>query len=91
MPQETEDLLQVLVDGIPMEDWWNSSLRGLDKKIKQCMASLIIYTAWNLWRERNRCIFEAKAGPPSRAVALIKEEVHIRHQAFGGDELILVS
>ncbi|KAF8781126.1 hypothetical protein HU200_001103 [Digitaria exilis] len=65
-------------------------LLGREKKIKLRIASLLIYTAWNIWRERNRRIFEGKSALP-RVVALIKEEVHLRNQACGGEELILVS
>jgi hypothetical protein len=36
-----------------IEEWWNSSIRGRGKKEKQLIASLIIYTAWNIWKKRN--------------------------------------
>lgn len=90
MSSESEGLLQVPLDDVSMEEWWNTSIQGRDRKLKQRIASLMIYTAWNIWRERNRRIFEGKTALPARVVELIKEEIHLRNQACGGEELILV-
>lgn len=91
MSQETGGLLQVPRPGITMEGWWNPSVQGKESKLRQRLASLLIYTAWNIWREWNRRIFEGRSAMPLRVVALIKDEVHLRNQACGGVELTLVS
>jgi hypothetical protein len=73
-----------------MEERWNSSLQGLPKKSKQSMATLLIYTAWNIWKERNWRVFDGKAALPPRILALIKEEVQLRSLACGDHEVLVV-
>ncbi|KAF8728090.1 hypothetical protein HU200_018669 [Digitaria exilis] len=70
-----------------MEEWWNSSLERCDRNMKKKVASLMIYTACNIWRERNRRIFEAKSAMPMRVVTMIKDEARLCYQACGGEEL----
>jgi hypothetical protein len=67
-----------------MQDWWNNSLKGLRKKEKQQVASMLIYTSWNVWKEKNRRIFDGVALLPSRVLALIKKELKLREVAFAG-------
>ncbi|KAF8758079.1 hypothetical protein HU200_010742 [Digitaria exilis] len=81
----------LMVHGMSMEVWWNSNMQGRHKKLKQKMASLMIYTAWNLWKERNRRMFERLFALPTWVVSMIKEEIRIRHQACGGEDLLHVS
>jgi hypothetical protein len=35
----------------------------------------MIYTAWNIWKERNRRVFERKTATPKRILQLIKDEL----------------
>ncbi|KAF8688277.1 hypothetical protein HU200_042330 [Digitaria exilis] len=88
MSQETGGLLQVPLHGLSMEEWWNSNLQGREKKQQIRRASLMIYTAWNLWRERNWRIFDAVYMLPAWVVQMIKDEIGVRFQACGGEELI---
>jgi hypothetical protein len=50
------------------------------------VASLLIYTSWNTWKERNRRNLEGKAARPSRVLALVKEEMKLRDLACGQAE-----
>jgi hypothetical protein len=60
-----------------MEGWWNSAMQRVSGKLKIKRASTIIYTAWNLWKERNRRVFEGERTTSSRILHLIKEELAI--------------
>ncbi|KAF8720701.1 hypothetical protein HU200_023603 [Digitaria exilis] len=54
------------------------------RKLKQRLTSLLIYTAWNIWREHNRRIFEGISALPACVVTLIKEEVLLRKSGMWG-------
>ncbi|KAF8658162.1 hypothetical protein HU200_059634 [Digitaria exilis] len=72
-----------------MERWWNDALAGLPKNTKRQRATLMTYTAWNIWKERNRRVFENQCGTPQRVLALIKE-VKMRSVACDAAEPFLV-
>ena len=42
-----------------------------------------MYTVWNLWKERNRRIFEGKEADPVTVFQFIREEMGLRAQACG--------
>jgi hypothetical protein len=46
----------------------------------------MIYTTWNIWKERNRRIFDGKSATTSRVVQLIKDEMSVRAAACCRDE-----
>lgn len=52
-----------------MQEWWNSLISGFSKEEGQ-----LLYTAWHLWLERNRRIFDGVFAMPMRVLALIKQE-----------------
>jgi len=87
----TEGQVKLPVPGTTIQEWWNNSMQGLGKKDKQRMAALMIYTSWNVWKERNRRIFQGVAVLPSRILALIKEEMKLRELACGRRQSNLVS
>jgi len=66
-----------------IEDWWNRSLVLLPVAQKRSVAAILMYTCWNLWKERNRRVFDQKCLQPHEVVQLIKEEVNLRRVACG--------
>ncbi|OEL37823.1 hypothetical protein BAE44_0001160, partial [Dichanthelium oligosanthes] len=71
----TDALVAVPETDVTVEEWWSQSLRALPKSVRRLKAAILMYTAWNIWNERNRRIFEAKAAQPTQAFVMIKEEM----------------
>jgi hypothetical protein len=57
----TADKLEVPSRSVQLEGWWNAAVSGKSKRRHE--AALLIYTAWNLWKERNRRVFEGVSQP----------------------------
>jgi hypothetical protein len=67
--------------------WWNAALHATPPEYKRSVAAALIYTAWNLWKERNRRIFDQVSVLPAHVLVLIKEEIKLRDLACGEDVL----
>ena len=64
-----------------VEEWWRRSLFPLPQSQKCSVAALLMYTTWNLWKERNRRVFDSKSLQPHNVFSIIKEEVLLRRIA----------
>uniref|UniRef100_A0A0A9CIF0 Reverse transcriptase zinc-binding domain-containing protein n=1 Tax=Arundo donax TaxID=35708 RepID=A0A0A9CIF0_ARUDO len=42
---------------VTFSSWWCKALKGVDKKWRKGLNSLIILSAWELWKHRNDCVF----------------------------------
>jgi hypothetical protein len=72
---------------VSIEQWWNSSLRGLTRGDQRQVAAVLISTAWHLWNERNWRIFDGVSASPARVFQLIREDLRLRVAACGSLEL----
>jgi hypothetical protein len=84
-------LVQAPNPGSTLEEWWNTSMQGQSKEMGRQVAALLIYISLNLWKERNRRIFEGVTASPVRVLNLIKEEMKLRMVATGEDGISFVS
>jgi len=75
-------LVQVPEPGLEIDDWWKSSLNNLSKADRRIAAGLLMYTAWNIWKERNRRVFQGVSTSAPQVFALIKEELGLRQAAL---------
>ena len=66
-----------------LEDWWTRSLEMLPLVQKWSVAAIQLYSAWNIWKERNRRVFDQKSLQPPQVFQLIREEVNLRRVACG--------
>jgi len=83
----TQQLIRPPQDGLEIIVWWQTELAQLPKKIRRLKAALMMYCAWNIWKERNRRVFELKQGTPSEVLHEIKMEIETRSLACGRPEL----
>jgi hypothetical protein len=77
----SDGLVQVPPRDVSLEMWWNSSLLGTRKEDRRRKSAILLYTVWNLWKERNRSAFDGVSALPSRIFFLIKEELQLREAA----------
>jgi len=73
--------------GVQLMDWWEKALSQLPKKIRKLKASVMIYGAWNIWKARNRRVFDQKVLTPVDVLHEVQMEMKCRSLACGGPEL----
>jgi len=62
--------------------WWEEATAKVPKTERRRFNGLVIYTFWNLWKERNRRIFNNKMETVLQVAARIKEDREERTRAF---------
>uniref|UniRef100_K4AMD6 Reverse transcriptase zinc-binding domain-containing protein n=1 Tax=Setaria italica TaxID=4555 RepID=K4AMD6_SETIT len=69
---------------ISVEGWWISTLAPFRRKERRSMVAIIMYyTAWNIWKERNRRVFGGKSMTTIGVFALIRGDIALRRRACG--------
>jgi hypothetical protein len=53
-----------------LADWWESILPTIQKEKRRAFNGMAIYIMWNLWKERNRRIFDNKYSTAVQVAAL---------------------
>ncbi|RLM98566.1 hypothetical protein C2845_PM06G14100 [Panicum miliaceum] len=79
---------QVPAQDMEVEEWWQRELALLPKKTQRLKAALMMYGTWNIWKARNRCIFDQKLATPTKVLQEIKVEVNCRKSACGGSVIL---
>ncbi|WVZ91565.1 hypothetical protein U9M48_037717 [Paspalum notatum var. saurae] len=65
-----------------IKNWWEAASSLLPKNQKRDFNGIVIYTLWNLWKERNRRIFESNTLTPLQIALRIKEDVLVFRRAL---------
>ena len=61
--------------------WWTTTRKRFDKLHHRCFDTLVVLTAWTIWNERNRRIFDHKMRTAQDIVSLVIEGVGAWFQA----------
>lgn len=86
MESWTQSIIKKPAQGLEVMEWWEE-LAHLSKKTRRLKAALMIYAAWNIWKARNKMVFEHKLMTSGEVSQEIKAEMQCRALACGKPEL----
>ncbi|KQJ92811.1 hypothetical protein BRADI_3g00848v3 [Brachypodium distachyon] len=66
-----------------VDAWWDASIPHDDKTARRRMSGHLIYVWWNVWKERNRRIFNLTRLTYVEVAYLAFEEITQRSLSFG--------
>ncbi|KAJ1276026.1 hypothetical protein BS78_05G182400, partial [Paspalum vaginatum] len=69
------------LDTQSIELWWASALQIKSKEDHLTIAGMIMYFTCNIWKERNRRIFEGKSASALSVFQLTQDEMALRRAA----------
>ncbi|PVH35899.1 hypothetical protein PAHAL_7G302500 [Panicum hallii] len=87
MENWTQSIIKKPAQGMEVMDWWEKKLAHLSKKARRLKAALMIHGAWNIWKARNKRVFEKKTMTSLEVMQEIKAEMQCRNMACGRPEL----
>ena len=62
--------------------WWEEAVTVVPLTERRRFNGMVIYTFWNLWKERNRRIFN-NSESVMQVAGRIKDDIEQRRRAFG--------
>ena len=84
----THYLVQVPANESDVLDWWHKPLAGLPKKLRRLKAAIMMYTSSNIWKARNRRVFDQLKLNVVQVFQEIKSEMFVRKMACGAPEIL---
>jgi len=78
-----EHIVDIDEDVQTLQTWWEKSMHGRSATQQKTTATILMYSAWNIWKEHNRRTFEGTTRTPAQVLRLTKEEVGIFSRATG--------
>ena len=62
--------------------WWEDAASKISKQERRRFNGTLIYIVWNLWKERNRRIFQNEFKTAQQVASMTKEDIVQRRRAF---------
>jgi len=62
--------------------WWDKAATVVPLTEQRRFNSMVVYTFWNLWKERSRRIFNNNSESAMQVAARIKDDIEQRRRAF---------
>jgi hypothetical protein len=60
-----------------LSGWWVEIWKLHNNKVSRPQATVAVYVVWNLWKERNRRVFESKVASPLLVGSLARDELNL--------------
>ena len=73
---------QLQVNPTHIKSWWEEVATKVPRSERRRLNGVVIYTFWNIWKERNRRIFDNLIQTGPQVAARIKEDIHQRRRAL---------
>jgi hypothetical protein len=73
---------QAQADPVHIKAWWEETARKVPAIEQRRLNGMVIYTFWNIWKERNRRIFNNTSEMGLQVAARIKDDIEQRKRAF---------
>jgi hypothetical protein len=77
------NLGQLQGDPLQILSWWEKAVTVVPLTERKRFNGMVIYTFWNLWKERNRRIFNNNYESVMQVAARTKDDIEQRRRAFG--------
>ena len=74
--------MQHQADPVNIRAWWEEAVNRVPNSDRRRLNGVVIYPFWNIWKERNRRIFDNKIQTVPQVAAKIKEDIEQRKRAF---------
>jgi hypothetical protein len=65
-----------------LSSWWEEIVPKITREERRRFNGLVIYICWNLWKERNRRIFNNAHESALQVASKVKEDIAQRERAF---------
>lgn len=75
-------MADIVLAATSIKMWWLKLNTGAPKEIKNAQVRFAVYMAWNIWKERNRRVFQATSTQPSVLLQMVKDDVCLLEEAF---------
>ena len=63
------------LDDLIYDDWWDNLSNRVAGQVRKGVNSIVILGAWNLWNQRNRCVFDGADPDLSNIISNTKEDL----------------
>lgn len=75
-------LIQSIHDHVHLSSWWKEAAAKVTKEERRRFNGLVIYASWNLWKERNRRIFNNAQELVLQFATRVKEDIEQQRRAI---------
>ena len=76
------DLIRHQTQPTEIRTWWEQAATKVPKERRRHFNGVVIYTMWNIWKERNGRIFQVAAMDDRQVALKAKEDINMRFRVL---------